>query len=118
MKTSSQAILARPTHALYSWAKRKRYIRANREQKSKILDEFCATYECHRSRKVAELLKLRKQLDPIALSKTPKPSTHRPGKLASYSDEPFEGPPHVPNFGSVTQHYELVLEREKRLQTV
>lgn len=25
-----------------------RYIRANREQKSKILDEFCATYECHR----------------------------------------------------------------------
>ncbi len=99
MKTSSQAILARPTHALYSWAKRKRYIRANREQKSKILD-------------------LRKQLDPIALSKTPKPSTRRPSKLASYSDKPFEGPPHVPNFGSVTQHYELVLEREKRLQTV
>ena len=25
-----------------------RYIKANRKQKSKILDEFCATYECHR----------------------------------------------------------------------
>ncbi len=25
-----------------------RYIKANRKQKSKILDEFCATYECDR----------------------------------------------------------------------
>lgn len=83
-------------------------------------------------RKVAELLTLRKQLDPISLSKTvdaklrriwrmasktPKPSTHRRGKLPSYADKPLAGPPHVPDFISVTQRYETMLERERWLQT-
>ena len=167
-----------------------RYICADRKQKTKILDEFCATCECHRKsairlmikgppperrsarrrrgatyrkrvidrlesiwevsghlwspdrlvackkgnpRKVKELLKLRKQLDPIVLSKTidaklrriwrmasktPNPSTHRPGKITNYRDKPLSGPPDIPHSFPPLQRYERVWEREQRLGTV
>lgn len=82
--------------------------------------------------KVKELLKLRKQLDPIVLSKTvdaklrqiwrmasktPKPSTHRPGKIANYRDKPLSGPPDIPHSFPPLQRFERVWEREQRLGT-
>jgi hypothetical protein len=82
--------------------------------------------------KVDALLELRKQLDPIVLSnrvdaklkriwrmasKSPRPSTHRPGRLPSYADKPLVGPPHIPHSFPPLQRYEQVWEREQRLQT-
>lgn len=84
-------------------------------------------------RKVAELLTLRGQLDPIALSKTidaklrriwamasktPSPTSRRAGTIPSYSDKPMTGEPHVPVLPPTIERFERVWEREQRLQTV
>lgn len=96
------------------------------------LDRLAACKKAN-TRKVAELLALRKELDPIALSmtidaklrkimamasKTPKPMRHRAGTIPSYSNKPISGEPHMPVLPPTLDRFERVREREQRLGTL
>ncbi len=78
--------------------------------------------------KVDYYRRLRDRLDPFQLagdidrklkriwamaSKTPRPSTHRPGRIPSYSQKKLAGPPHVPAILPNLQHYERTWRRNK-----
>jgi len=94
------------------------------------LDRLAACRKGTRKERVAELLALRKTLDPIALSrtidaklrriwalasKTPKPARHRAGTIPSYSDKPLSGEPHAPALPPTLGRFERIAEREQRL---
>jgi len=55
-----------------------RYKKASRQEKSKILDEFCATYECHRKHAIRVLRKFKRFT---------KPKQKKKGRRAVYNSE-------------------------------